>query len=172
MIPVVVTACGIGRYTANLEDDYEIIDNIEYERKFIFDKFSRHGCSIKIIPACIFYSCKNIDNINEIIVNLLIKLTKIKFGYFDGGRDYERNPTQYEIKNKNKICYSGEISISKCLYEIFLSEINLKVDYFNYNKWNEFKINCYDEFKSTFMKFPEFHIYHITRRILEPLTQL
>jgi len=162
---VVITACGKGNFVSYLEDDYETINKRQYKRKFIFDKFSRHGCRDKILPAYVFYNC---ENINDIVVKILIKLTKEIFGYVDADI-LPRTCTQYEINNRYKICNSGEIPMSKCLYEMLISEMNIEVDYFDNDKWNKFNINCYDEFKSEYMKFREIDLYYIARRIINPL---
>ena len=78
-------------------------------------------------------------------MNNLIEAIKEKYEY-ETVDLIPKNITLYKLKNRFDVCCEKKITMSKCLYYMLVTQMNLEVDYFYSNKWNKFNVNCYDDF--------------------------
>ncbi len=150
MIPVVLTASG----------DMFVLQDMNEENTFSMF----YNDNVKKYPFCQTYDCKNVFNINDFIAETFIKIINLKSLFQDGLIEptYCMNINKYSIKN-------GDLPISKIVYDYFINNLKIKVDYFYDNKWNKFNIDCYNEFKELYIHLDEITVYNISYNIIESL---
>ncbi len=156
MIPVVITAANRMFSFAGMDggDYFEAFyDNVDIDN---LDKY----------PLCQTCNCVNLDEINKIIAQMFIKILK----YNDLFQNDLIRPTEYMISNKDKMC-DGKLSTSETIYYYLINEMNIKVDYFDDNKWNKFDVNCYNEFKELYVYLDVIIVYNIVQNIIKSLQQ-
>jgi len=137
---------------------------INNKKKNVFDKiFTDDNLDDdgKVASLCNFYNCKNVDEINDFIASILID-----FIIDNEGLDYILFPISERTHKCKREILNGKLPISKVVYDYFIYDLHIKIDYFYDNQWNEFKIDCYEKFKELYKNMDELTIYIISYNVI------